>query len=81
MRVPRKETDLHKKRLEVIKLVHEVVHCVSKIENHLALVKILDDRVTITDPVRVHNNMIGQYHLGPLNELPKGTIDLLNFLS
>ena len=60
MGVPLQEADPHEEGLKVVELVHEVVDGLCETQDHVAMLKVVQDRVSVSDSVRVHHDMIGE---------------------
>ena len=59
MRIALQEPHFHQEWFEVVELIHEVIDGFCKPQNHISLLKIVQDGVTIPDSVGVYHYMIG----------------------
>ena len=80
MRVPSQEPHPHEEGLKVIELVHEVVDGLCETQDHVAMLQVVQDRVSVSDSVGVHHNMIGEKYLSPGYKSAKGCVDLFHLL-
>ena len=80
MRVPLQEPNPHEEGLKVVELVHEVVDGLCEAQDHVAMLKVVQDRVSVSDSIRVYHDMIGEKYLSPGYESAKGSVNLFHLL-
>lgn len=60
MRVTLEESDPHEEGLEFVELVHEIINRFCKPQNHMTLLEVIKDRISISDSVWMHHDMVGK---------------------